>query len=222
MEETDAWFEEKTIMTDNLDTQLRKLLMATEALVYYRKSLTGTTYTVAKGLAALGTTEGNTKLSAVLDQLSEVYLKVEKVHEEQSKDDFFLLSELVHDYIGIVGSVKAVLNERVKAWQAWQAMQKELNRKREAKMRAELAGKLEKVNEFKESISETEKQLDMAQENFEKISRTIKKEFDMFEAKKNRDFKHTIVKYLEKMLKAQESLVMHWERFLPEIKQMEV
>ena len=36
-------------------------------------------------LAALGTTEGNTKLSAVLDQLSEVYLKVEKVHEEQSK-----------------------------------------------------------------------------------------------------------------------------------------
>ena len=35
----------------------------------------------------------------------------------------------------------------------------------------------------------------------ESIFRTIKKEFDMFEAKKNRDFKHTIVKYLEKMLK---------------------
>ena len=35
--------------------------------------------------AALGTTEENTKLSTALDQLSEVYLKVEKVHEEQAK-----------------------------------------------------------------------------------------------------------------------------------------
>ena len=50
-------------------------------------------------------------------------------------------------------------------------------------------------------ISETERQLDMAQENFEKISRTIKKEFEIFEARKNLDFKHTIVKYLERMLK---------------------
>merc|ERR1719495_965359 len=222
MEETDQWFEEKTVKTENLDIQLRKLLLATEALVYYRKSLTGHTYTVAKGLAALGTTEENSKLSAALDQLSDVYQKVEKVHEEQAKDDYFLLSELVHDYIGIVGAVKDVLNERVKAWQSWQGIQKDLNRKREAKVKAELAGKSDKVNELKTSINETERTLDLAQENFEKISRTIKKEFEVFEARKNQDFKQTIVKYLEKMLKAQESLITHWEKFLPEIKQMEV
>ncbi|XP_023339479.1 sorting nexin-2 [Eurytemora carolleeae] len=222
MDETDQWFEEKTVMVENLDLQLRKLLTATEALVYYRKSLTGHTYTVAKGLAALGNTEENTKLSAVLDQLSEVYLKVEKVHEEQAKDDFFLLSELVHDYIGIVGSVKDVLNERLKAWQAWQGVQKDLNKRREGKARAELGGKLEKVQEINNGIKETERQLDMAQENFEKISRTIKKEFEVFEARKNQDFRQTIVKYLEKMLKAQENLVSHWERFLPEIKQLEL
>ena len=38
---------------ENLDQQLRKLLVATEALVYYRKSLTGHTYTVAKGLGKI-------------------------------------------------------------------------------------------------------------------------------------------------------------------------
>ena len=37
MEETDNWFEEKTVMVENLDIQLRKLLIATEALVHYRK-----------------------------------------------------------------------------------------------------------------------------------------------------------------------------------------
>ena len=41
MEETDQWFEEKSVVVENLDTQLRKLLVATEALVDYRKNLSG-------------------------------------------------------------------------------------------------------------------------------------------------------------------------------------
>ena len=48
---------------------------------------------------------------------------MEKVHEQQAKDDFYLLSELIHDYIGIVGAVKDAFNERVKAWQSWQGVQ---------------------------------------------------------------------------------------------------
>lgn len=35
---------------ENLDVQLRKLLVATESLVYYRKALTGHTYMVSKSL----------------------------------------------------------------------------------------------------------------------------------------------------------------------------
>lgn len=220
MEETDQWFEEKTVMIDRLDEQLRKLLYSTENLVFYRKCLTGQTYSVAKGLSALGTTEENVKLSTALDKLSEVFMKVEKVHEEQSKDDYYLLSEMIHDYIGIVGAVKDALKERVKAWQAWQGLQEELNKKREAKVKSELAGRLEKVNDLKSQIAETERHLDMSQENFEKISSTIKKEFNMFEARKCQDFKQTIVKYLERMLKAQEALAAHWDNFIPEIKQI--
>merc|ERR1712096_30377 len=138
--------------------------------------------------------------------------KVEKVHEQQSKDDFYLLSELIRDYIGIVGSVKDAFNERVKAWQSWQSVQRDLNKRRENKVKAELASKQDRVNQLRQ---------DMAQENFEKISRIIKKEFEAFDVKKCKDFKDTITKYLENMLKSQESLVTHWERFLPEIKQME-
>ena len=40
----------------------------------------------------------------------------------------------------------------------------------------------------------------MFQENFEKISRIIKKEFEVFEIKKCEDFKKTIVQYMEGML----------------------
>ena len=36
MEETDAWFEDKTNIIENLDNQLRKLLLATDAMVEFR------------------------------------------------------------------------------------------------------------------------------------------------------------------------------------------
>jgi len=222
MEETDQWFEDKTFVIENLDSQLRKLLIATEAMVDFRKSLSGQTYQLSKSLRLLGSAEDNTKLAAALQQLADVEEKVEKVHEQQAKDDFYLLSELIHDYIGIVGAVKDAFNERVKAWQSWQAVQRDLTKRRENKARAELAGKTDKVNQLRQEIAENENQLNMAQENFEKISRIIKKEFETFDVKKCKDFKETITLYLESMLKSQESLVTHWERFLPEIKNMEL
>jgi len=221
MEETDTWFEEKTVTIENLDNQLRKLHVATEAMVEYRKTLSGHTYSLSKSLAMLGTAEDNSKLSAALAQLAEVEEKVEKVHEQQAKDDFYLMSELVRDYVGIVGSVREAFQERVKAWQSWQGVQRDLNKRREAKVKAELGGKQDRVNTLRQEIAENERQVDMAQENFEKISRIIRKEFEAFDIKKCQDFKQTILQYLEQMLKSQESLVTHWERFLPEIKQME-
>ena len=88
-----------------------------------RKGLSGQTYQLSKSLRLLGSAEDNTKLAAALQQLADVEEKVEKVHEQQAKDDFYLLSELIHDYIGIVGAVKDAFNERVKAWQSWQTVQ---------------------------------------------------------------------------------------------------
>ena len=140
MDETDSWFEDKTNIIENLDNQLRKLLLATDAMVefrypltslcqvlsdvsVFRKGLSGQTYQLSKSLRLLGSAEDNTKLAAALQQLADVEEKVEKVHEQQAKDDFYLLSELIHDYIGIVGAVKDAFNERVKAWQSWQTVQ---------------------------------------------------------------------------------------------------
>jgi len=222
MEETDTWFEDKTMMIENLDTQLRKLLIATESLVEYRRGLAHQSNGLSKSLVVLSGCEDNSKLSAALAQLADLEEKVEKVHEDQAKADFFLLSELVKDYIGITGAVKDVLNERVKAWHGWQSVQASLIKKRESKVRAELAQKQDRVNQLRQEIAETERQLEMAQENFEKISRIIKKEFEVFEIQKCEDFKKTIVKYMEGMLTAQETLVGHWERYLPEVKQIEV
>ena len=219
MEEPDSWFEEKTNMIDNLESQLNKLLYSTEALVAFRKTLAGQTYSVSKSITALGHAEEDTKLSAALDQLGDVFMEIQKVHDQQSKDDLFLLSELVHDYLGLVAAIKDALAERVKAWQHWQAVTKDLNRKREYKVKLEVSGKADKLAELKAQISETERQQDSAQDVFDKISATFKEEIDNFEAKKCQDFKANLVDYLERMLKGQETVATQWERYLPEIKQ---
>merc|ERR1712029_937014 len=82
------------------------------------------------------------------------------------------------DYIGLVGAVKDVFQERVKAWQNWQAITSSLTKKREAKVKAELAQRMDKLSILRKEIAELERQQDMAQENFDRISRQIKKEVD--------------------------------------------
>merc|ERR1711862_703713 len=118
--------------------------------------------------------------------------------------DFYYLSELIKDYIGFVGAVKDVFAERVKAWQAFQTLSMNLNKKREAKVKAELAQRMDKISILRQEIADLERQQEMAKDNFDRISRQIKKEVEMFDVRKANDFKKSIVKYLEYMLKAQE------------------
>lgn len=60
----------------------------------------------ARAVATLGTAEEHTSLARALSQLSEVEEKVESVHQAQSDADFYILSELIHDYVGMVHAVK--------------------------------------------------------------------------------------------------------------------
>lgn len=55
----------------------------------------------------------------------------------------------------------------------------------------------------------------MAQENFDRISRLIKKEVEMFDLQKTEDFKDTIMHYLDAMAKSQEAISIQWEQHLP-------
>ena len=108
MEETDEWFEEKNHNFEQLDQQLRRLHVSTEALADYRKSLAHSTGHLSKSLAILSGSEDNSELSGAIAQLSTVHEKIEQVHHEQAHADFYYLSELIKDYIGLVGAVKDV------------------------------------------------------------------------------------------------------------------
>ena len=108
----------------------------------------------AKGIAMLGNGEEHTTLSCALSQLADIEEKIEQLYNEQVNHDFFHLSELLKDYIALIGSVKDVFHQRVKVFQTWQHAQQMLTKKREQKVRFELAGRNDKIQQANEEVTD--------------------------------------------------------------------
>ncbi|KAG0716360.1 Sorting nexin-2 [Chionoecetes opilio] len=218
MDESDQWFEEKTQQIESLDAQLRKLQGSMEGLVNYRRDLALSTAAFAKATAVLSSVEEHSSLSRALHQLSESTERTHTIHHAQADADFYVLSENTKDYIHLIAAVKDVFHERVKTFQTWQHSQITLAKKREAKAKAELAGRMDKVQQAQEEVSEWEGKVERSQEEFERISKAIKKEMEQFDVMRVKDFRDMIIKYLEDLMTSQQQIIKVWETFIPEAK----
>uniref|UniRef100_A0ABI7Y8D1 Sorting nexin-2 n=1 Tax=Felis catus TaxID=9685 RepID=A0ABI7Y8D1_FELCA len=216
--ESSEWFEEKQQQFENLDQQLRKLHASVEALVCHRKELSANTAAFAKSAAMLGNSEDHTALSRALSQLAEVEEKIDQLHQEQAFADFYMFSELLSDYIRLIAAVKGVFDHRMKCWQKWEDAQITLLKKRETEAKMMVANKPDKIQQAKNEIREWEAKVQQGERDFEQISKTIRKEVGRFEAKRVKDFKTVIIKYLESLVQTQQQLIKYWEAFLPEAK----
>ncbi|KAM9585903.1 sorting nexin-1 isoform 1-T1 [Trichechus inunguis] len=207
MNESDIWFEEKLQEVECEEQRLRKLHAVVETLVNHRKELALNTAQFAKSLAMLGSSEDNTALSRALSQLAEVEEKIEQLHQEQANNDFFLLAELLSDYIRLLAIVRAAFDQRMKTWQRWQDAQATLQKKREAEARLLWANKPDKLQLAKDEIAEWESRVTQYERDFERISTVVRKEVVRFEKEKSKDFKDHVIKYLETLLYSQQQKI---------------
>uniref|UniRef100_A0A671KA60 Sorting nexin-1 n=1 Tax=Sinocyclocheilus anshuiensis TaxID=1608454 RepID=A0A671KA60_9TELE len=213
MNEQDVWFDEKIQDVENEEQHMRKLHVMVESLVNHRKDI----YSL-EIVAMLGSSEDNTALSRALSQLAEVEDRIEQLHQEQAANDFFTFSELLADYIRLLGAVKGCFDQRMKAWQRWQDAENMLQKKREVEAKLLWANKPDKLQQAKDEIAEWEAKVTQYEREFERISATVRKEVIRFDKEKARDFKRQIIKYLESLLNSQQQLIKYWEAFLPEAK----
>ncbi|RZB40782.1 sorting nexin-2 [Asbolus verrucosus] len=218
MDETDPWFEDRLTHIEALETQLRKLHANVEAMVSYRKELSHLTNGVSRSAAMLSACEDHNSLSMALSHLADTEEKVEALHLEQANTDFFILCEILKDYLGLLGSVRDAFHERTKLFQHWQHSQQMLAKKREAKAKMELTNRADKVDQAGAEVIEWEAKVERGQENFDKISKMIKMEVERFEKCRVHDFKMMFIRYLENHLNHQAQLVKYWEAFLPQAK----
>ena len=82
------------------------LLSTLKFLVFTFSELALNTGQFAKSAAMLGNAEEHTALSRALSQLAEVEEKIDQLHMDQADNDFFVFSELIKDYISLIGAVK--------------------------------------------------------------------------------------------------------------------
>lgn len=73
-----------------------------------------------------------------------------------------------------------------------------------------------KINSF-----QWEAKVQKCQKEFDEISAEIKKETERFEIDRVRDFKATIIKYLEDQMAHQQQVVKYWDTFLPSAKEIQ-
>uniref|UniRef100_A0A0P6ESB0 Sorting nexin-2 n=1 Tax=Daphnia magna TaxID=35525 RepID=A0A0P6ESB0_9CRUS len=218
MGESDPWFEERHQQLETLESQFRRLQASLEGLYSHRRELAFATAALGKGLALLSNGEDHAGLSRALAKMAELHDKLEGVHNDQSNADFYILHELIKDYLSLLGVVKDVFHERVKAFQTWQHAQQMLAKKREAVDRWEATGRSDKVAPAKDEVLEWEAKVNRSQEEFDVISKAIKKELELFDLQRVKDFKAAFISYLEAQMKAQDKIIEHWETYMPEAK----
>ncbi|XP_076164619.1 sorting nexin 1 isoform X2 [Ptiloglossa arizonensis] len=216
MDESDKWFEEKTSQIDSLDVQLRALYSAVDTLTNQRRELATCTGASARSIAVLGHGEPGASLGRALAQLAETLEKVEVIRKAQSNSDLYQFGEMLRDYVALIGAIKDVFHERVKVFQNWQHAQMMLSKKREQKARLEQSNRTDKTSQAATEVIEWEAKVGRGQEEFDNISKMIKKEIERFELVRVEDFKKQLTEYLESMLQYQNQLIKYWESFLPE------
>lgn len=91
-----------------------------------------------------------------------------------------------------------------------------LSKKREQKARLEQSNRTDKTSQAATEVIEWEAKVGRGQEEFDNISKMIKKEIERFELVRVEDFKKQLTEYLESMLQYQNQLIKYWESFLPE------
>eukprot|EP00116_Pleurobrachia_bachei_P006401 sb/3466663/ len=216
--EVDEWYEDKQQHILEMEETLKKILAVTDNIVADRRDLAAKSAAFSSSCLHLGEGEDNASLRRAITKLSELEMNLSNVHTEMADGDLFIFGETVKDYISIIQATKAAFDERVKAFSLWESAQTTLAKKRDAKSKATLQGKTDRVAQCEEDIRFWEGKVEKCQEDFEVVSKNLKEEIRVFEEVWVKDIKESTRTYFQKLIDAENQIISSWKAFLPEAK----
>ncbi|KAG0041809.1 Vacuolar protein sorting-associated protein 5 [Gryganskiella cystojenkinii] len=214
--ETDEWFESRKTQLDVLDSQLKSLLKAIEAIIKQRKDLGVASSEFGESIVSLAGTELNKPLANSLLVLGNLKIRIKELHDKQAHMDVLTLEHTVDEYIRTIGSIKIAFMARAKYNQALVLAQNDLSKKRsnfEKMNQPSRKTKPEKLQQLQQEITEADQRVETAKKDFEEISSLIRQEFDRFDREKVEDFKQSVEAFLASMVKHQREIVGLWESY---------
>lgn len=216
--ETDEWFDRQKAHLEVLESQLRGLVKAIEAVSKHRSELASAVGEFAQTVSDLAASDLGKSVSHSLEALAELERKAQETESAQARADQATLLSTADEYARLVNSVRMAFSSRVRVYHAWQNADADLRRVKQAHERNRSQGKVaaEKGDRLRHSysqISEAERRVLDTKQEFEQVSRLVKSEVARFEQERIEDFKKSLEHLLDGMIARQKETIKAREAF---------
>lgn len=173
-----------------------------------RKSLAEAAGEFSASLHSLATVELSPSLSAPLEGLSDVQLRIRELYDRQAQQDVLTLGIVIDEYIRLIGSVKTAFQQRQKAYHSWHSAESELQKRKSTqdKLLRQGRSQQDRLNQLSADVADAERRVHQARLLFEDMGRLMRAELDRFEKEKVEDFKSGVETYLESAVEAQKEV----------------
>ncbi|KAF8327186.1 Vps5 C terminal like-domain-containing protein [Cantharellus anzutake] len=213
--ETDEWFDKKKTYLDTLEAQLRSLVKAIEAVAKQRTEVITATQEFADTIAALAASDLSKHLSESMKVLAQVETQAKELHDSQARDDLVLLTGTVDEYIRLITSVRLAFQSRTKTYHNMKLTESERLRVRNAneKIIRQHTVDRQSMVPLQREIEQVELKAQEARTKFEEVTRLCKAEVDRFERERINDFKISLERFLDGMLRRQNEIIDSWDGY---------
>lgn len=140
--EQDDWFESRKNFLDNLESQLKALSKSIETASKTRLDMALAMGDFADSMTALAESDLGSAMCAALARLADLARREKESNEEQAKSDVMYLLNMSDEYVRFIGSVRLAFASRIKAYQNWQNLEKEVGRLRSVREKLRQSGRL--------------------------------------------------------------------------------
>ncbi|KAF5383683.1 hypothetical protein D9615_003643 [Tricholomella constricta] len=217
--ETDEWFDRQKAYLDSLESQLRGLVKAIEAVARQRTELAAATGEFALTVSDLSASDVGNQLSHSLAGLADVERKAQDLQAAQSEQDMVTLMGTVDEYARLINSVRLAFSSRIRTYHAWKSAESDLLRTKQTHEKNRAQGRIPSerlgysLSQIAEASSYAERRALDAKHEFDHVSKLIKSEVARFEQERIEDFKNSLHAFLEGMISKQKELITSWENY---------
>ncbi|GLB41935.1 putative vps5 C terminal like [Lyophyllum shimeji] len=213
--ETDEWFDKQKAYLDSLESQLRGLVKAIEAVARQRTELATSSNEFAQSVSELSASDVGKQLSHGLAGLADVERKAHDLQAAQAEQDMVTLMGTVDEYARLINSVRLAFSSRVRTYHAWKSAESELLRTKQNHEKNRAQGRIptDRLGYSLSQIAEAERRALDAKHEFDQVSKLVKSEVARFEQERIEDFKDSLHAFLEGMISKQKELIAAWENY---------
>ncbi|KAF8659901.1 hypothetical protein AX16_001785 [Volvariella volvacea WC 439] len=213
--ETDEWFDRQKGYLDSLESQLRGLVKAIEAVSKQRNELATATGDFANTISELSESDVGKQLSHSLSGLASVQKKAQELQVTQADQDLATLMATVEEYARLINSVRMAFSSRIRTYHTWKNSESDLLKTKQNHERNKAQGKVptDRLSYSLAQIAEAERRTLEAKHEYEHVTKLVKSEMARFEQERIEDFKDSLHAFLEGMISRQKELITTWENY---------